>query len=131
MNIKKAIKRSRNSDGHLRDNEKKLEVPTERIKIVLHNARGFDAVTEHDTINLITSQKPELVGVLETHLREEDGSRKVNTPAGYSMIEARRSDLAEDKDGGGIMVFYKRAQGIKIEQKKLKIRRKENSFVEN
>ena len=130
MSIKNVVKRSRETEGQKDCRRKKPRVPTERIKIVLHNARGFDALTEHDTVNLIKSQKPEVVGILETHLREEDGTRKVNTPEGYSKIEVRRSDLADDKDGGGIMVIYKRAQGIKIEQKNLKIRKKENIFVE-
>ena len=93
------------------------------------NARGLDEVTEHDIISLVRNQKPEVMGVLETHLREEDGSRKINTPEGYAKFEVRRSELEEDKDGGGLMVLYKKAQGIKIEEKKLKIRKKENSFV--
>ena len=123
------MKRSREYEGDTEGSGKKQRIPTERIKIVLHNARGFDEVTEHDAVSLITSQKPEVFGILETHLREEDGTRKVNTPEGYSKIEVRRSDLADDKDGGGIMVLYKRAQGIKIEHKKLKIRKKENQFA--
>ena len=97
---------------------------------MLHNARGFDEVTEHDTMNLIKNQKPEVVGILETHLREEDGTRQFDIPKGYSKLEVRRSDLADDKDGGGIMVIFKNAQGLKTEHKKLKIRNKENNFVE-
>ena len=80
MSIKKAIKRSREYEGDTEGSGKKQRIPTERIKIVLHNARGFDAVTEHDAVSLITSQKPEVFGILETHLREEDGTSKVNIP---------------------------------------------------
>ena len=131
--VKKAIKRGRYQEEGTNvevQESKKPRVPVERIKIVLHNARGFDEVTEHDTMDLIRNQKPEIVGILETHLREEDGSRNVDIPKGYSKIEVRRSDLADDKDGGGIMVVYKNAQGLKIEYKNLKIRNKENDFVE-
>ena len=71
------------------------------------------------------------MGILETHLREEDGSRKVSFPEGYMKVEVRRSDLDDDKNGGGIMVLYKRAQGVRIEEKKLKIRGQENQFVKN
>ena len=83
--IKQAVKRSRVEDraDHEEGSKKKMKEPTERIKIVLHNARGLDEITEQDTVNLITNQKPEILGILETHLREEDGTRKVNIPSGY------------------------------------------------
>ena len=130
ISIKQAAKRQREQKEEEESVAKKIKEPTERIKIVLHNARGLDEITEQDAVNLITNQKPEVFGILETHLREENGTRKVKIPTGYSMVEVRRSDLADDKDGGGIMVVYKQAKGIKIEHKKLAIRKKENLFVE-
>ena len=64
--VKKAIKRGRyqeeGTDVRIQES-KKPRVPVERIKIVLHNARGFDEVTEHDTMDLIRNQKPEIVGI--------------------------------------------------------------------
>ena len=129
MKNKEAKRRSRSVDEEQIQPSKKPRTPTENIKVMMINARGFDEVTEHDVVSLIKNQKPEILGVLETHLREEDGSRKVDTPEGYSKFEVRRSDLDDDKDGGGLMVMYKKTQGIKIEEKKLKIRKKENNFV--
>ena len=128
--VKKSITRSRSQDDGYEEARKKPRIPTENIKIMMLNARGLDDVTEHDTINLIRNQKPEVMGIIETHLREEDGSRKICVPEGYMKIEVRRSDLEDDKDGGGIMVLYKRAQGIRIEEKKIKIRLQANKFVE-
>ena len=129
-NIRQSIKRKREVGENAEAFVKKAKVPAEKIKIVLHNARGWDEITEQDAVNLITNQKPEVFGVVETHLREEDGTRKLGIPKGYSVVEARRSDLADDKDGGGIMVIYKNAKGIDIRPKKLRIRKEENMFVE-
>ena len=129
MKNKKTGRRSRSEDEEQIEPRKKPRMPTENIKVMMINARGLDEVTEHDIVSLIKNQKPEVMGVLETHLREEDGSRKVNIPEGYSKFEVRRSDLDDDKDGGGLMIMYKKTQGIKIEEKKLKIRKKENDLV--
>ena len=120
-NIKKAITRSRSQDDGYEEARKKPRIPTENIKVMMLNARGLDDVTEHNTISLIRNQKPEVMGIIETHLREEDGSRKICVPEGYMKVEVRRSDLDDDKNGGGIMVLYKRAQGVRIEEKKLLI----------
>ena len=102
---------------------------TSYIKVVTHNTRGFDEVSEHDTRNLIKSQCPDVVGILETKLRMEDG----RTPEmeGYMSVEVRRSDLAGDKDGGGILVFVKQSEKVKYAEKKFRIRRPENRKVEN
>ena len=78
--IKKAITRSRSQDDGCDEARKKPRIPTENIKVMMLNARGFDDVTEHDTISLVRNQKPEIMGILETHLREEDGSREGRCP---------------------------------------------------
>ena len=101
MRNNEAKRRARSVDKEQIQPSKKLRTPTENIKVMMINARGLDEVTEHDIVSLIKNQKPEVMGVLETHLREEDGSRKINTPEGYSKFEVRRSDLDDDKDGGG------------------------------
>ena len=94
---------------------------------MLHNCNGFDDLSEYDTVDLIKSQKPEILGILETHHREED-TKSVKIP-GYKTFESRRSDLAGDKEGGGIMVLAKETDGIKIEEKRFKIKNKELEFV--
>ena len=70
--------RTRSEDEYENRSNKRQRTPTEYIKILMLNARGFDEVTEHDVVN----QTPEIMGILETCLREEDGSRKFNIPDG-------------------------------------------------
>ena len=77
ISIKQAAKRHRERKEEEESVTKKIKEPTERIKIVLHNARGLDEITEQDAVNLITNQQPEVFGILETHLREENGTRKL------------------------------------------------------
>ena len=106
---------------------KKPRTAKEDIRVILHNCNGFDDITEYDTLNLIKSQKPEIVGILETHHREED-TKMIKVP-GYRTLETRRSDLAGDTEGGGIMVFMKETSGVKIGVKRFKIKNKELEYV--
>ena len=126
--IKERMKRKR-SEGPLPGSSvgKRLRAAKEDIRIVLHNCNGFDDITEYDTLNLIKSQKPEVIGILETHHREED-TKSIRVP-GYRTLETRRSDLAGDTEGGGIMVLVKDTSGIKICEKKFKIKKKELEYV--
>lgn len=125
--IKEKIKRKQAEAPLAGPAGKKLRVPKENIKVVLHNCNGFDDITEYDTMNLIKSQKPEIVGILETHHREED-TKKIKVP-GYRTFETRRSDLAGDTEGGGIMILAKKTSGVKIEERRFKIKKKELEYV--
>ena len=100
----------------------------EKVRVSMQNADGFNELTEYDTLNFIKSQKPEIHGVLESKLRDED-SKKIKVP-GYAVVENRRSDLEDDRDGGGIIVFIKKTAGIKMQEKKFKIRKPALQYVQ-
>ena len=128
LGMRKKIKRKQGEDPLPgQGTQKMLKRPTENIKIVLHNCNGFDDVTENDTLDLIKSHKPEILGILETHHREED-TKSVKIP-GYKTFESRRSDLAGDREGGGIIILAKKTDGLKIEEKSFKIKKKEFQYV--
>ena len=70
--IKQRMKKSRSLPGGAR-----RIVKSSVIKIVTHNSNGLDEGSEHDTKTLISRQKPDLVGIVETKLRQEDGRREL------------------------------------------------------
>ena len=107
---------------------KLMEAVKQNVKIVSLNTNGFSELTENDVREVMRSQKPGLVGLLETKLRQEDGVREVEMP-GYDVVDIRRSDLAGDKEGGGILVYSRQGGGIKYREKVFKIRKKENKHV--
>ena len=76
------------------------------------------------------TQRPGLVGLLETKLRQVDGVREVEMP-GYDVVDIRRSDLAGDKEGGGILVYSRQEGGVRYRERVFKIRKKENRHVAN
>ena len=82
--IKQRMKKSRSLPGGSR-----RIVKSNVIKIVTHNTNGLDEGSEHDTKTLISRQKPDLVGIIETKLRQEDGRRelevKINKQCQRSM----------------------------------------------
>ena len=108
---------------------KKLVVKENRsIKVVTLNARKYDDGTEHDVKEVIKHQNPEVVGILESMLREEDEGREPSIQ-GYNKVETRRSDVAGDKGGGGILVFTKEAKNVKYRERIFKIKDQANKFV--
>ena len=98
------------------------------MKMALLNCNGFNDVTRQDVINLTKTQRPEVIGVLESKLREEQGD--VCEIPGYSTVDIRRSDLAGDKKGGGILVFTREIDGLIFKHKKFTIKSKEKQFVQ-
>ena len=99
------------------------------VKVVSFNCNGYSEVSQKDIKELIRNQNPGVVGILETKLRQEDGTTDVEIE-GYDAVDVRRSDLAGDKAGGGILVFTRQEGGVKYKQRTFKVRRKENSHVQ-
>ena len=115
QSIKKKISESRG-----RSQVKKKYFKSNVIKVVTHNTNGYNDSSELDTKQLINTQKPDLVGILETKLRREDGGRNLDIK-GYARFEVRRSDEDEDRKGGGIMVFAKESSNVKLSVFEFKI----------
>ena len=103
---------------------------SECVKVVTFNANGWSEMSENDTKELARSQRPGLIAVLETKLRQEDGDRDVEIED-YDVVDVRRSDLAGDKEGGGILVYARQKGDVRYRERKFKIRKKENRHVQN
>ena len=124
LSIKKKIKESR---GRKQVETKSFKSNT--MKVVTHNTNGYNESSEFDTKQLIKTQKPDLVGILETKLRREDGGRDLDI-AGYARFEVRRSDEDEDRKGGGIMVFAKESSNVKFSVFEFKIEGEKHIHVQ-
>ena len=122
--IKQRMKKAKNLPGGSR-----RIIKSNVVKIVTHNANGLDEGSEYDTRALISKQSPDLVGIVETKLRLEDGRRELEIK-GYRKFEARRSDGEGDRKGGGIMVLAKESSEVKYEMFEFKISGKGHEYVQ-
>ena len=87
-------------------------VETKKIlKTCFLNVDGLSEATLEDVKNTVSIRTPDLVFLVETKRREEDNGIDVNIP-GYRLYENLRSDVANDKDGGGIAVYTRLGDGI-------------------
>ena len=124
QSIKKKIVESRG-----RSQVKKKCFKSNVIKVVTHNTNGYNESSEYDTKELIKTQKPDVVGILETKIRREDGGRDLDIK-GYARFEVRRSDEDEDRKGGGIMVFAKETSNVKLGVFEFKIEGESHAHVQ-
>ena len=124
LSIKKKITESRGR----RQVERKT-FKSNVMKVVTHNTNGYNESSEFDTRKLIETQKPDLVGILETKLRKEDGGRDLDVK-GYARFEVRRSDEDEDRRGGGIMVFAKESSNVEFSVFEFKIEGEKHIHVQ-
>ena len=81
------------------------------LKTCFLNVDGLGDVTFEDIKTTINLKNPDIVYLVETKRRHEDTAIDISIP-GYNLHEVRRSDIANDKDGGGIAVFTKLTDGI-------------------
>ena len=119
-----------NMKKRMRCEKETKTLASECVKVVSFNTNGWSEMSENHTRELARTQRPGLIGVLETKLRQEDGGRDVEIPD-YDVVDVRRLDLAGDKEGGGILVYSKQSVRVKYREKKFKIRKRENKHVQN
>ena len=82
-----------------------------QLRSSLLNVDGLNEVSLDDVKCTVASKKPDIVILLETKRRLEECDIDVTIP-GYSVHEALRSNVAEDKDGGGIALYTKLSDGL-------------------
>ena len=82
-----------------------------KLKTCFLNVDGLNDVTFEGVKTTVDSKKPDMVFLVETKRRCETTNIDINIP-NYTLHEACRSDIANDKDGGGIAVFTKVSDGI-------------------
>ena len=124
--------------GKYLENEKTLEVVnlTENVvnegkmRMAMLNCNGFNDVTKQELVNLTYSHRPEIIGILESKMHQEQEDDIVQIP-NYRVVDIRRSDLAGDKNGGGILVYTRETEGLDFKHKKFAIKQKKKQFVQN
>ena len=77
---------------------------------------------------VVGAEKPDIIFLLETKRRIEESGINISV-TGYSVHEARRSNNAGDRDGGGIAVYTKQGAGIVFKQYQPDIANQDHAFV--
>ena len=98
------------------------------LRSALLNVDGLNEVSLEDVKTTIYSKKPDVVVLLETKRRVESCDVDASI-AGYSLHEARRSDAAGDKEGGGIALYTRLGDGILFKPHTPDINDQNDAFV--
>ena len=90
-------------------------LPKNDLKTSMLNINGLSDVALADVEEFISTEKPDIVFLLETKRRMEELCSDISVQ-GYEHFEVRRSDAAGHKDGGGIACYTRQADGLVIRQ---------------
>ena len=102
--------------------------PKSTLRASFLNVDGLNEITLEDVSGTIREKNQDIVFLLETKRRAEEIGIDISIP-GYSFHEAKRSSLAGDKDGGGIVVYTKLADGLLFKRHTPDIKNAEDYFV--
>ena len=94
------------------------------------NVDGLSDATLADVSSYADKRSPDLIFLFETKRRLEEIGSDVNI-AGYDLAEIRRSDTAEDKQGGGIACYSKNTRGTVFKPYNPPIEHADLSYVDN
>ena len=100
------------------------------LRSALLNVDGLDEVSLEDVKTTVSSKKPDIVVLLETKRRVESCDLAADITE-YSLHEARRSDAAGDKDGGGIALYTRQSDGLLFQPHSPDINDPNEAFVNN
>ena len=100
------------------------------LRSALLNVDGLDEVSLEDVKTTVSSKKPDIVVLLETKRRVENCDLAADITE-YSLHEARRSDAAGDKDGGGIALYTRQSDGLLFQPHSPDINDPNEAFVNN
>ena len=75
------------------------------------NAKGWSTSSLTDIKSAISKKNVDIAVNIKTHFRDEQLHHN-NQIEGLKSYESRRSDVAEDKSGGGILVYCKTSDGL-------------------
>ena len=99
------------------------------LTIMNLNANGLSETSVHDLINAAEARNVKVIAVTESHFRLEQNIIHHDIP-GFNKFEARRSNVSEDKVGGGI-VIYCRTDGPLFKLHSPAIKNPMSAFVNN
>ena len=127
--------RTRGGRGEQQRTEKKFVTRAaytckEDLRLGLLNCDGLGTATWVDVRSTVETQRLDLVFLLETKRRDEDVNEPLEIP-GYMTIEKLRSDVNEDKNGGGIAVLCKQKEGLSFKAYDPDISDRQSVFVRN
>ena len=77
------------------------------LKSAFLNVDGLSQLTLSSIRDTIQKKVPDIFFLLETHRREEETGIDITIP-GYTHIEGNRSNVAGDREGGGIAAYWKK-----------------------
>ena len=104
--------------------------PKKLLKTAFLNVDGLNELSLEDVSSTVRLKNSDVVFLLESKRREEELGIDISIP-GYALHEARRSNLAGDKDGGGIVCYTKLSDGLMFKRHTPDINDPEASFVNN
>ena len=93
------------------------------------NVDGMTEATFLDVKRSVQTRNLDIVGFVESKRRLEQVPTDISIK-GFNKIEVMRSDAAGDRDGGGIVVYTRVTQGMKVERLSPVIAIKENYHVD-
>ena len=105
-------------------NDKKVS-----LDIAFLNVDHLSGPTFYDVVTTVETKSPDIVFLLETFRTVEDSHEDINIP-GYTKYEALRSEVAEDRNGGGIAAYCKLTDGVHFSRLSMECDSKEEQFVE-
>ena len=94
------------------------------------NIDGLSAAKLVDVRSYASKRKPDIFFLLETKRREEEVGSDISVP-GYDLSEIRRSDAADDKQGGGIAFYTKASGGVLFKRHSPDIGHADLAYVDN
>ena len=81
------------------------------LSLLFFNTNGLTQSSLADIKAALDRRKVDIAVIVETHHRLEQTFNECSIGE-YKHFEARRSDVAEDKQGGGILIYCKTSQGL-------------------
>ena len=95
--------KSKNTNAKLRDSAGKIDSKNV-LRCSLLNVNGLSESSLACVETVVEAKKPDIVILLETKRRVEDSGIDVSVP-GYTCFETKRSNIAGDREGGGIAIY--------------------------
>ena len=81
------------------------------LKTSMLNVDGLNDTSLADIQDFVVQNSPDIVFLLETKRRLEEFGTDI-TIDGYDHFEVKRSDVAEHKQGGGLVCYTRKADGL-------------------
>ena len=106
----RSVRQSIHKKAKLRDTVGTVQIK-KTLRVAYLNVDGLGSATLEDVRSTVGLKNPDLCVLVETKRRLEELDDDIEIE-GYELNEITRSDLANDKDGGGIAFYTKQGDGL-------------------